>query len=48
MAEHGVLRMQGRSCAAAHPRHCKRIEIHHVSQAALPKASDHRCVKLTG
>jgi hypothetical protein len=29
MAEHGVLRMQGRSCAAAHPRHCKRIEIHH-------------------
>jgi hypothetical protein len=48
MAKHRVLRMQGRSCVAAHPRHCKRIEIHQGSQAALLKTSDHRCVKLTG
>jgi len=39
--------MQGRSCAAAHPRHCKRIEIHQGSPALL-KTIDHRCVKLTG
>jgi len=47
MAEHCVLRVPDRSCAAP-PCHFKRIEIYQGSRAALPETSDHRCVKLTG